>query len=91
MPGVTNLSEAMGLPASEFEQMVRSVEFSLETAGCDHSYEHTMKYLSRRYGLPQAKIVAVREVLAEAGICCDCDLVTNHRTRPTKEGPQDNP
>jgi|WetSurMetagenome_2_1015567.scaffolds.fasta_scaffold70888_2 hypothetical protein len=78
---MTELSEKMGLSASEFEEMVRSVEFSVATAGCDHSYEGTMKFLARRHGFSQAEIVRVREALAEVGICCDCDLAKRNRER----------
>jgi hypothetical protein len=84
---VTNVREAMGLPANEFEEMIRSVEFSVETRGCDHSYEYTMKFLARRRGLAQAEIVAVRDALAEAGICCDCELVKMNRERSMLSDP----
>ncbi|MFZ5774513.1 MAG: hypothetical protein ACOY3Z_03395 [Thermodesulfobacteriota bacterium] len=70
---------AMAGVAIEHEYFVRmgsGIEYSLETlGGCDHSFELIMKYLERQYDINQAQCIAIRQVLIDAGIRCDCGFV----------------
>jgi hypothetical protein len=76
---MATLWEKMCISENEYEELIASVGYKIDTVGCDHSYEETMKFLERRYKLSQPQMVATRRILMDSGISCDCDLAKQRK------------